>query len=161
MNRNSERGRCLEMKFFATLSSALEYSKHGMIEEWVHLFLNDEGNNIPFSDGLKLEKRYFIGPIEIPLSILSRCCGPEENMKYVIEKDGFYARVNRIYERYKRGWDMPPLIVNYNDSGFELNDGNHRYEALIKSDKARYYVIMWITGKEILDEFVQKYSQFI
>lgn len=57
MNRNSERGRCFEMKFFATLSSALEYSKHGMIEEWVHLFLNDEGNNIPFKPSQLKSKR--------------------------------------------------------------------------------------------------------
>lgn len=40
-----------------TSKAALEAGKSGRIEEWVHLFLCGEGDNAPFSDGLKLEKK--------------------------------------------------------------------------------------------------------
>lgn len=43
----------LSMKF--TLEEAVQFSQIGCIEEWVHLFLRTSGNNIPFSDGLKLQ----------------------------------------------------------------------------------------------------------
>jgi hypothetical protein len=65
-----------------TLASALEYSEKGNIEEWVHGFLLGIGKNKELSDGLKKQKRFWIGPIRIELNKLVRCCGPEEGMKY-------------------------------------------------------------------------------
>uniref|UniRef100_UPI0040575209 hypothetical protein n=1 Tax=Acetatifactor sp. TaxID=1872090 RepID=UPI0040575209 len=39
----------------------------GLLEEWVHTYLLYERKNKPFSDGLYLEERYFIGPVSMPL----------------------------------------------------------------------------------------------
>lgn len=39
-----------------------------------------------FSDGLKLFDRYFMGPVKMPLNLFKRCCGPEENMRWVLQK---------------------------------------------------------------------------
>jgi len=66
------------LKYSATLTSALEYGKAEKTDAWVHLYLNEEGRNIPFSDGLKLFDRYFISPAQFPLSFFQRCAGPEE-----------------------------------------------------------------------------------
>ena len=52
------------LKYSATLSSAMEYGKEEKTDVWVHLYLNEEGRNIPFSDGLKLFDRYFISPAQ-------------------------------------------------------------------------------------------------
>ncbi len=131
----------------STLQAALDYKKKNQIEDWIHLFLHDEGDNIPFSTGLKLEKRIFLGPIKMPLSLFKRCCGPEKHLKYIIDKDGFEQKVEAIQKRFKNGWDMPPLIINYIHDEFVLNDGNHRYEALIREKVEEYYVIIWITDK--------------
>jgi hypothetical protein len=147
------------MEYEATLKSALEYAKNKMIEDWIHLYLNSEGNNISFSDGLKLEKRYYIGPAIFPITMFSRCCGPEDNMKWIIPKEGFDSRVNNIYDRYIKGWDMPPLIINFADNKFELNDGNHRYEALVKSGQTTCNAIIWTTGTRDRDIFVENYMQ--
>jgi len=43
---------------------AQEHAQQGNIEAWIHDYLQNEGNNIPLSDGLKLRKRYWLGPLE-------------------------------------------------------------------------------------------------
>jgi hypothetical protein len=82
--------------------------------------LNGDGNNVPFSDGLKLEKRFYTCPLKMPLKIFKRCCGPEDDMKFIINEIGFNNRVQAISERLKSGWDMPPLIINFENGKFEL-----------------------------------------
>ena len=101
------------MNKLCSLTKALEYSKEDRIEEWIHMFLHDEGNNISLSDGLKLEKRFFIGPIKMPLYLFERCCGPEENIKYKTDEFSFNKSVDSIVEKLKGDWDMSPLIINY------------------------------------------------
>jgi len=144
-----------------TLTSAFEYSKRGMIEKWVHAFLNGEGNNKSFSEGLKIERRHFIGPVKVPLKLFRRCCGPEEDLKYTIDLAGFESRVDSIYERIKSGWDMPPLIVNYANGEFELSDGNHRYEALYRNKDEECYVVFWITGDEDYKQFQANFYDYL
>jgi len=140
-----------------TLQTAINYAHQGKIEEWVHMFLLGEGNNIDFSIGLKLEKRCFYGPLEMPLSHFERCCGPENTMKFTVGEKSFNRNVNNIKERFESGWSMPPLIINYVDGKFELNDGNHRFEALVRSDVTNYYVIIWTTSESDMNEFIQRY----
>lgn len=134
------------MEFMATAKSALTFDDKELLEDWVHLFLSGEGMNIPFSDGLKLEKRLYCRPELMDLDLFERCAGPEEGMPYVIPADSFYARVERIATRYANGdWDMPPLIINRDAGRYELNDGNHRFEALKQLGIKRYWVIIWAT----------------
>lgn len=148
------------MTEISTLKKALKYSGKSRIEDWIHLFLHDEGNNIPFSEGLKLKKRYYIGPVKMPLNLFNRCCGPEKNMKYVIDEKDFERNVKAIQERYNKGWDMPPLIISYENKYFELTDGNHRYEALIRENIINYDIIIWITEKEDYEHFINNYASF-
>lgn len=135
------------------LKSAIIFGERGKIEQWIHGFLCGEGDNRPFSNGLKLSKRYYIGPIKISLNKFNRCCGPEDHMKYTIYKDAFEYRVNKMMDEIKSGWDIPPLIINYSNGVFELNDGNHRNEALKRSNITEYYAIIWITDEEDLNNF--------
>jgi hypothetical protein len=140
-----------------TLKTAIEYSKQGRIEEWVHMYLLGEGNNVEFSNGLKLEKRYFYGPVKMPLACFGRCCGPEITNRFVVEEKSFNSHVEDIKEYYESGWDMPPLIINYLKNTFELNDGNHRYEALVRANVTHYYVIVWTTTEEDMKNYIQSY----
>lgn len=50
------------------------------------MFLNNEGNNPDLSKGLKIKKTYFFEPVKMPLLLFSRCCGPEEGLKYKIDE---------------------------------------------------------------------------
>lgn len=138
--------------FKATTKSAIEYARQNNLEEWIHTFLCGEGDNKGLSDGLKLEKRYYQEPKLMDLDLFQRCYGPEPGLKYSIREDDeeqikyFWKNIAAIAERYKTGeWDMPPLIIQECDGVFELNDGNHRYEALKKLGIKEYWVILWGT----------------
>lgn len=67
-------------------------------------------------------------------------------------------------EVIKREKDLPPLIVHYfvesgkTEGEFELNDGNHRWEAYSRLDIKEVYVIIWITENEELDLFLSKFA---
>ena len=63
------------LKYSATLSSAKAYGEAEKMDAWIHLYLNEEGRNIPFSDGLKLFDRYYFSPALMPLRLFRRCAG--------------------------------------------------------------------------------------
>lgn len=149
------------MEYKSTLSSAVGYAHNGKLEEWIHTYLQSDGHNKDFSDGLKLFDRYFLGPVKMPLSLFTRCCGPEDNMKWQIPAEPFEQKVLALSEIIKENPDMPPLIVHYVDGIFELNDGNHRLEAYNRLGISEYYVIVWITEKEEYAEFMNKYSVYM
>ena len=154
------------MEYSGTLSSAQSYARKNMLEEWVHAYLLSDGHNREFSEGLKLFDRYFLGPVKMPLSLFRRCCGPEENMKWRINEEWFERHVRELEDVIKKEKDMPPLIVHYlvkegeTNGEFELNDGNHRFEAYSRCGIEEYYVIVWITEKREYDLFMKKYSSY-
>lgn len=149
------------MEYSNTLTSAIGYARNGKLEEWIHTYLKSDGHNPEFSDGLKLFDRYFLGPVKMPLNLFTRCCGPEEGMKWQIPEENFNWKVSQLMEVIEKGTDLPPLIVHYGDDGFELNDGNHRHEAYKKLGIEEYFVIVWITEKEEYSEFMEKYSGYM
>ena len=134
------------MEYNATSSSAREFADDGKLEEWIHLFLCGEGGNKPFSDGLKLAQRRYHAPKLYALDTFKRCCGPEPDLKWVIDENSFNERVSKMMEYYKKGdWDMPPLIIQDHGTHYELNDGNHRFEAMTRLGVKEHWVIIWET----------------
>ena len=147
----------MSVEYSATLSSARKFAEQGRIEEWVHAYLCGEGHNKPFSDGLKLCVRYYTAPIVLALAKLSRCCGPEENMPYRVHPEVFERKVRGIMDAAESGADLPPLIVNYENGKFTLNDGNHRYEAYARLGRRECEVIIWTTAEQDMTDFKEKY----
>ena len=131
-----------------TLSCALRYAEAGRIEEWVHAYLRTDGRNVPMSDGLNLAPRVWIGPVKIPLSILTRICGPEEDMIWRVDREGFEKRTVWLEEEIRNGADLPPVIVHCTAEGLELNDGNHRLEAYRRMGIPEGYAVFWATRGE-------------
>ena len=148
------------LKYSATLASAKEYAEAEKLDAWIHLYLNEEGRNIPFSDGLKLYDRYYLSPVEVPIKLFKRCAGPEPEMKYQIDKDWFCQHVAKLEEAVKAGAELPPLIVHYVNGEFELNDGNHRHKAYENLGIEKAWVIFWITEEEEFQDFMKKYGEY-
>ena len=150
-----------------TLTSARAFAEAGRLEEWIHQYLLSDGNNAPFSDGLKLVPRFYLGPVQVPLSLLNRCCGPEEGMKWRVDPEHFEHKVTRLQEAIQQDPDMPPLIVHYffsetdGQPEFELNDGNGRYEAYVRLGYTHAHVIFWITEPEELAAFQERYHAML
>ena len=149
------------LKYSATLSSAKAYAEAGKLDAWIHLYLNEEGRNIPFSDGLKLFDRYYFSPAQFPIGLFTRCTGPEPEMKYRVDKDWWEHRIAELEKSVKADDDMPPLIVHYVDGAFELNDGNHRHKVYENLGIEKAWVIIWITEEEELDHFTAKFGEYV
>lgn len=156
------------MHYQGTLSSAREWARYNKLEEWVHEYLLSDGRNKAFSDGLKIVDRIFLGPVVMPLDIFSRCTGPvEEGLKYPIPPDVWEKRVQQLMEAVNRKKDLAPLIVHYlipegeTEGTFELNDGNHRWEAYKRLGIREAHVIVWITDREEYDQFMERYGAYM
>ncbi len=132
---------------FGTMEKAMEYADQGKVEEWLQLFLRNDGKNILFADGLLLEPRYYVGPVKTDIRIFNIEEGAPSYLTQENDIEWFFTIVDRIKSIYNH-WDMPPLIVNYANGIYEVNDGRHRYEALRQMNITKAYVIFWTSSEE-------------
>ncbi len=155
------------MDYACTLTNAIECADHGKLEEWIHTYLLSDGDNKPFSDGLRMLDRIYHAPVSFPLSMLQRNTGPEAGMRWHIPPEWFEAHVKQLMAICKAGADFPPLIVHYwipegkTDGEFELNDGNHRLEAFRRLGIERYHVIFWCTEQHEFDQLMNRYGHLM
>ena len=82
-------------------------------------------------------------------------------MKYQIHPEWWAHQIAELEKNIQKDNDMPPLIVHYVDGEFELNDGNHRHKAYENLGIKDAWVIIWITEKEELDDFMDKYGDYV
>src|SRR5712671_868243 len=136
----------------ATIEEVTEYAHNGQLEDWIDAFLRAEGNNIPLADGLKNQKRYWIGPLQLPLKRLVRCCGPEEEMEYRVSLEDWNTKVGSLIEYIQSGGELPPFIVQYRQGIFSLQDGSHRYGAYEKLSRETYWTLIWCDSEEAFEE---------
>ena len=156
------------MEYQGTGSNARLCAQHGKLEDWVHAYLlSEDGHNKPFSDGLKLFERTYLGPMVMPIALFERISGPEEHMPYRIHPGWWEECVARLQEAIQNGADLPPMIVHYyipdgeTEGRFELNDGNHRWEACNRLGVETADVIIWITEKHECEQFLERYGQYM
>ncbi|MBQ8555592.1 MAG: hypothetical protein IJ438_06940 [Clostridia bacterium] len=155
------------MNYRSTLSSAQEWARHGSLEDWVHAYLLSDGNNKPFSDGLRDIDRIFLGPMVMPLRLFHRCTGPEKEMRFRVHPVVWENHVQSLMEAIPRSPDIPPLIVHYlipegkTEGEFELNDGNNRFEAYTRLGIDKAWVIVWITDRDEYEQFIARYGEYV
>ena len=155
------------MDYACTLTNAQQGAAQGELENWIHTYLLTDGDNKPFSDGLKEFDRIFHGPVSFPLGLLTRNTGPETNMQYKIPPEPFEEHVKQLMDAVSTHKDLPPLIVHYwipEDKAlgrFELNDGNHRLEAFRRLGIDRYHIIFWCTEQDEFDQLLERYGHLM
>lgn len=149
------------MKYSGTTASASEFAAAGRLEEWVHLYLHAEGDNVPFSDGLKKVPRSFFGLTKMPVNLFTRICGPEAGMRWPVDAGGFECIVGELVDALRSGKDLPPMIIKYENGQFELNDGNHRHEACVRACVRMFPVVIWITESADRDDFLARYGEYL
>jgi hypothetical protein len=64
-------------------------------------------------DGPRLQRRYWIGPLLLPLNWLERCCGPEPGIEFAIPADAWQRKVDGIASGLADPMDVPPLIIEW------------------------------------------------
>lgn len=134
------------MEYEGTLTGCRRWAEAGRLNEWVHRYLLSDGDNVPLSDGLREEEAVFHGPVSMPLSLFTRCSGPaEEGLTFRVDAGWWAYKVERIRQAMQAGADLPPMIIGWRGETdtFELNDGNHRWEACRQMGVTEYPVILW------------------
>lgn len=133
---------------YGTLTKAKEFADAGKIDEWMQLFLRNDGKNLKLADGLLLEERYYLGLIEIDIELLADVkAGVPEYLHDQDSIDYFFHIVDNMKEVYEN-WDTPPLIVEYVHGKFQVNDGRHRLEMYRQLNVKNITIALWTTGEE-------------
>ncbi|MDF2628775.1 MAG: ParB domain protein nuclease [Symbiobacteriaceae bacterium] len=131
-----------------TPEHVLQYAAAGRLEEWVHAYLMTVGGNEGLATGLKLQQRFWIGPLLLPLPCLSPAAGPDEGFEYVMPREPWERRVSRMQESLRQGWQAPPLICAYSaEEGISIRDGNHRYWAMTREGEDAYWCLIWCNSE--------------
>ena len=71
-----------------------------------------------------------------------------------IEPEVWEADVEEMQEKLDEGWEPPPLLAEYQDGRLLLQDGNHRYEALVRAEEQDAWVLVYFDAPEARDVFV-------
>lgn len=110
---------------------------------WVDAFLRAEGGNVPLADGLMLAPRWWSGPVAVPMSSLTRVCGPEAHMEYRQDAVEWEDRIRALTAHLRAGGQIAPLIVQRTTAGLSVRDGNHRLAALERMGVTSAWVLIW------------------
>jgi hypothetical protein len=135
--------------FEFTVSGARHAAAAGQLDDWVHAFLTNDGwgSNHPMAVGLRKQRRWWMGPVLVPLASLTRICGPEPEMQYRTTVDGWEARVSAIGATASFPELLPPLILEHKEHRLVLCDGNHRHEALRRHGETSAWSVVWFNSE--------------
>ena len=56
-------------------------------------------------------------------------------------------------ESLDEGWRPPPLLAEYQGGRLLLQDGNHRFEALVRAGETHAWTLVYFDTRRDLDEF--------
>lgn len=136
---------------YGTLTIAKEYQEKNKIDEWLQLFLRNDGKNKALADGLLKEQRYYIGLQYIPVELLSHIRkGAPEYLENPDDIEWFFHVVEKMKESYGK-WDIPPLIIEYREGTLWVNDGRHRLIMYRDLGIGLIPAVLWTTGEENRD----------
>jgi ParB-like nuclease domain len=134
-----------------SLATARDAAIEGRLAEWVGDFLASRGSdNAVLAAALSQERHTWVGPLEVAVADLVQLAGPADaEVLCPVEPDEWEADVESMEASIEDGWEPPPLLVEYRDGQLLLQDGNHRYEALVRAGAPHAWVLVY--GPDTLD----------
>ncbi len=69
--------------------------------------------------------------------------GPEDDAECPIEPEVWEGDIENMEASIEDGWQPPPVLVEYRDGALLLQDGNHRYEAMLRSGAEQVWAVVW------------------
>jgi hypothetical protein len=61
-----------------------------------------------------------------------------------------------MQESIDQGWEPPPLLAEYQDGRLLLQDGNHRYEALVRAEETATWVLVFFDQEGEYEAFIAR-----
>ena len=145
------------------VDEALEFSLAGAraaaadedeLAQWVGAFLASDGSdNEVLAAALAQERHWWVGPLRVPVDEFVRLAGPEDEALCPIEPDEWEGDVDAMEDSLDEGWQPPPLLAEYQDGRLVLQDGNHRYEALVRAGQSHAWALVFFDDPRERDEF--------
>jgi hypothetical protein len=127
-----------------TVHSALAAAKSEQLEDWIRSYLRTgDWINLGLANGLQLQKRWWLGPILVNISELTRVCGPEPEMEYHIPLEHWNQKITQLANSFSDVMLIPPLIAEYRSGDLSLRNGNHRLEAMRRKGWSQCWIIVW------------------
>jgi len=139
-----------------TLGGARAAAAQGEDElaRWVGDFLASEGSdNGVLAAALAQDPHWWLGPISVPADELVRLAGPEDEALCPIEPADWEGDVDAMAESLDDGWAPPPLLAEHQDGRLLLQDGNHRFEALVRAGATHAWTLVYFDDPRERDEF--------
>lgn len=138
------------------LASARAAARDGRVAEWVGDFLASPGSdNATLAAALAQQQHWWLGPVKLPISDLTRLAGPEPAVECHIDPDDWEDDVEAMAEEIDDGWEPPPLLAQWSphDGALYIHDGSHRHEALEREGATDAWVIVWFDDPRDRDLF--------
>jgi hypothetical protein len=137
-----------------SLASAFVAAQQDALPLWVGDFLASRGSdNAILAAALAQKRHWWLGPIRLPVDSLVRLAGPEDEALVPIDEDEWESDVEEMEESLEEGWQPPPLLVEYQDGKLLLQDGNHRYEALVRAGEQEAWTLVMFASPEDRERF--------
>lgn len=144
-----------------SVDSARQAADADELNEWVAEFLASPGSdNAPLGKELTEPRRWWLGPIRLPINRLHRLAGPPgEPVLCPLDEDDWADRVDDMEELVKDGWEPPPMIVSWRYNQLVLEDGNHRVESIRRAGEREVWAVVGFDSAEERDRFDPPDSQ--
>ncbi len=137
-----------------SLASARRAADEGRIAEWVGDLLASPGSdNAVLAAALAQREHWWWGPVQVPVDDLVRLAGPEDDVLVPIEGEDWEDDVGSMEESLEEGWEPPPLLAEWQHGDLLLQDGNHRYEALVRDGATAVWVFVYSDDPRAQEEF--------
>jgi hypothetical protein len=137
-----------------SLASARAAAADDRVAEWVGELLASPGSdNAILAAALAQREHWWWGPVRVPVDALVRLAGPEDDVLVPIDDDEWEDDVGSMSESLEEGWEPPPLLAEWQRGELLLQDGNHRYEALVRDGATDVWVFVYSDNPRARDDF--------
>jgi hypothetical protein len=142
-----------------SLASAFEAAARDDLARWVGDFLASPGSdNAVLAAALAQREHWWIGPIPVSVGDLVRLAGPEQEALVPIDEKEWEEDVEAMEDSVEEGWQPPPLLAEYRAGRLLLQDGNHRYEALLRSGEQHAWTLVYFDDPRERDRYLAQHG---
>ena len=127
-----------------SVDAARAAAERDALDDWVARFLASPGSdNAPLAHQLTQARRWWLGPVLLPLDQLHRLAGPPgDPVLCPVDEDYWRDDVEELADRVDGDWEPPPVIVTHQDGQLLLEDGNHRVEGLRRAGRDQVWAVV-------------------
>jgi hypothetical protein len=139
-----------------SLESARAAARCDRTAIWVGEFLASRGSDNPeLAAALAQERHWWAGPVSVEVTELVRLAGPEADALVKVAPQEWERDIEEMEASLERGWEPPPLLAEHRDGQLLLQDGNHRYESLVRTHSRRAWVLVFFDNPADRDVFLR------